>query len=215
MKTPVLTLSTKISLLLSFVLSSVAFAADPTSVFVAQGQPNSPWKFSVGNALGWGIAVENQVGKTKRGNVTVEPISKTTTNDAIKVKWRGRNKKAAWYSNITLNGHKIDLSSVEDTSALQLQIRVVEQPTSVAKISMRCNWSNKCDSELALNPVLKQMPKNEWTELTLPLNCFNQDGKFDFKNLTDIFAISTQGKMELDIANAYLVALPAGHTGCK
>ncbi|MCU4675595.1 putative glycoside hydrolase [Catenovulum sp. 2E275] len=200
-------------IMLSF--SSMALIADPVSDFLNEGKATPPWKLSIGNALAWGIPIENQAGKTKRGNLTVEPISIEKENDAIKVKWRGRNKQAAWFSNITLNSHKIDLSSVENVAALEIQLRIIELPSSIAKIAMRCNWSNKCESELALNPIFNQMPKNEWTALTLPLNCFNKDGNFDFKNLTDIFSISTQGKMELDLAKAYLVALPEGSKGCK
>ncbi|WP_143873512.1 putative glycoside hydrolase [Catenovulum sediminis] len=213
-KTGLLALFKGLSALCFVIISFKAFANNPVSDYVIEGKPIKPWKLSVGNAFEWGIPIEDQQGKTKRANLIVSPIEINKPNDAINVKWRGKDK-AAWFSNITLNGNKIDLSSVEDKAALNLEIRIHREPTSIAKITMRCNWKNDCQGELPLNPLLSQLPQDEWTALTLPLNCFNQEGQFDFKNVTDIFAISTQGKMELDIANVYLVALPEGNKGCK
>ncbi|WP_017447000.1 putative glycoside hydrolase [Gayadomonas joobiniege] len=194
---------------------SHAYAANAVTDYIKAGQPVKPWKASVGNSLGWGIKVKNQEAKTKRGNLSISPTNKDGDNDAINVKFRGRNKQSAWFSNITINGNKIDLSTVEDKAALNLEIKIHREPTSIAKISMRCKYNSKCQGELPLNPLLSQLPKDEWTQLTLPLNCFNQDGQFDFTEVTDIFSISTQGKMELDIANVNLVALPQGNKGCK
>lgn len=191
------------------------FAANAVTDYLKAGQPVKPWKASIGNALGWGVKVVDQEAKTKRGNLTISPADRNSSGDAIKVKFRGRYKSSAWFSNLTLNGNKIDLSSIEDQAALNLQLKIHREPTSIAKISMRCNYKSDCQGELPLNPLLSQLPKDEWTQLTLPLNCFNKDGKFDFKNVTDIMSISTQGKMELDISDIHLVGLPKGNKGCK
>ena len=199
----------------SMFFASATYANNPLTDYIVEGNPVSPWKLGLGNAFSWSEKVENQQGKTKKGNLTVEPTKKNKDGDAINVKWRGKYSDTAWFSNITLNGNKVDISSVENQAALNIEIRVQRYPTSIAKIAMRCNYTNDCSNELPLNALLKNLPKDEWSSLTIPLNCFNQDGKFDFKNLTDVFMISTQGKMEFDIAATYLVGLPEGNSGCK
>ncbi|EWH10979.1 hypothetical protein DS2_05405 [Catenovulum agarivorans DS-2] len=199
----------------SLAVASISYANNPLTDYIVEGNPVSPWKLGLGNAFSWSEKVENQQGKTKKGNLSVTPTKRNKQGDAINVKWRGKYADSAWFSILTLNGHKVDISSVEDQAALNLEVRVHRYPNSIAKIGMRCNWKNECKSELPLNALIKNLPKDEWSNLTIPLNCFNQDGQFDFKNLTDIFMISTQGKMEFDIAATYLVGLPQGNTGCK
>ncbi|WP_111977294.1 putative glycoside hydrolase [Algibacillus agarilyticus] len=205
---------------LGFFTSAVQ-AADPVSTYIEAGKPVGAWKMQVGNGLNWGIPVVDQQGKTERGNLVVKPTSKDAENDAINIKWRGKEVKNEWGGNMlhdstfTVTKHNIDISSVEDLAAIQFDIKVLRQPNKLASISMRCNWTNKCEGKLPLKPLLKQLPEDQWTTLTLPLNCFNQTGNFDFKKVTDIFSISTQGKMEIDLANVGLVALPEGNKGCK
>ncbi|WP_053084576.1 putative glycoside hydrolase [Catenovulum maritimum] len=213
-----LTMTKSALLFLVVALNFITFnshADNSLTNYIESGKPLSPWKLTVGNAFAWGEPVTEQKGKTQRGNLTVSPSKRYADNDTLIFKWRGRNSKSAWFSNVTLNGRKIDLSSIEDKAALNIELKIHRKPTSIAKIAMRCNWSNKCENDMPLNPLLDQLPTSEWTALVLPLNCFNQNGKFDFANLTDIFAISTQGKMELEIANVNLVSLPAGNKGCK
>lgn len=223
-------MKSSISQLISFVkylsalsllsLSYFASAADPVSTYIHQGKAVSPWKLQVGNGLNWSIPVKNQTGETERANLTVKPAKKSTKGDSLNVKWRGREVKNQWGGNLlhdsslTINKNKVDISSVEDLAAINFDMRVLRKPNKVTSLTLRCKYTNKCEGKIVLNKLLDQMPEDEWSPLTLPLNCFNPDGEFDFSQLTDII-ISTQGKLEFDLARVDLVALPKGHKGCK
>lgn len=223
MKTSITQLITVIKWLLPcslFSLSPNVLAADPVSTYIHQGKAVSPWKLQVGNGLNWSIPVKDQKGETERSNLTVKPAKKSQSGDAINVKWRGREVKNQWGGNIlydssfTINKHKVDISSVEDLAAISFDMKVIRKPSKPTSLVLRCNYTNKCEGKLVIDKLLDNMPEDEWSQLTLPLNCFNPDGEFDFSKMTDIM-ISTQGKLEFDLSTVGLVALPKGHKGCK
>lgn len=199
---------------------SFGFGTDPVSSYLTQGKPVGNWTPSIGNGLKWHVPVENQKAKTTRGNLQVSPAIKDIQNDAIRLNWKGKVVKNEWGGNalsdsfFTLGNHNVDLSPVENLAALVIEVKVLKAPTAMVKISMQCNNSNKCKGEFVVKPMLKNLPKGEWSMLQIPLNCIGSQGNFDYSNITTAFSIATQGKLDIEIANIGLTALPQGNKGC-
>lgn len=201
-------------------LSVPAYSSNPVSNYIINGKSVANWQMSVGNALNYYVPIEAQSGKTKRKNLTVSPSKKETDGDALRLKWKGKKVKNQWGGNALNNNffsvgkHNIDISSVKDAAALAFEIKVLKAPNEQVTLSMQCNHSNKCVGSYALKSSLRSLPKNKWTVLPIPLNCFKGDNEFDFSQVTNILNIATQGKLDIEIANVALIQLPAGSKGC-
>lgn len=198
-----------------------AFASDPVTSYIVDGKPTGSWEISIGNALNYYIPLENGEGKTAKGNLSVNQNSRNENEQALLLKWKGKKVKNQWGGN-TLNNsffsigkHSINIAQVEDLAALAIELKVIRKPTESVTFSMQCDHNNKCGGKLPIKSQLKKAPKEEWTVLTLPLNCFNKKGNMDFSNVTQIASIATQGKLEIELRNIGLVALPSGSKGCK
>ncbi|WP_076419118.1 putative glycoside hydrolase [Colwellia sp. UCD-KL20] len=212
-------LATLLCTSLSF--QSLAFNDDPLTTYIKDGEFVGNWKGNLSNSLNWNIPIVNQTGETERGNLVISPSTKKKENDAIRLKWKGKKVKNEWGGNIlndssfTISKHMINIASIENQAALMVELKVNRSAKDITNISMQCNYSNKCLSKFSVKAILNRLPKGEWTQLPIPLNCFNKDGNFDFSKVTSIFSIGTQGKLDIEIANIGLVALPAGNKGCK
>nr|PMH87378.1 hypothetical protein BCU57_07360 [Shewanella sp. 10N.286.48.B5] len=197
-----------------------AIEIDPNSNYMKNGQPIEPWKYSVGNGLNYSIAVIDQHATTTRKNLTVSPITKENKNDAINLKWKGKKVKNEWGGNIlydtffSVGHHQINLESVKDVAALGFEIKINKQPNDKVTISMQCNYDNKCKGAFQLKCGLLNLPEDEWTQMFIPLDCFSNDGEFDYSNITSILSVATQGKLDIDLANIGLVAMATGDLGC-
>ncbi len=214
----------KSSLLITTIALStnvMANSADPLTTYIMDGKLVGNWKANLSNALNWYIPVNNQQAKTERGNLVISPTSKTNPNDAINLKWKGKRVKNEWGGNalnttsFTIARHNIDISSIEDQAALMIELKVNKAAKENTILTMQCNNSNKCQGKIPIKAALNKLPKGEWTQFPVPLNCFNKNGEFDFSKVTSILSIGTEGKLDIDIANIGLVALPPGSKGCK
>lgn len=215
-----------ISLLLLFFVSSISFskslyAVESDAKYLIDGKVAPYWTAAVGNALEYGIKLENQKAKTKRSNLVVTPSKKETKGDALKIKWKGKVIKNQWGSGnilhdseFSIGGPKTDLSFYAETHAIVLDIKVNKPPKALTKFTIECNWSNHCRPSIPINSALRKLPQKEWVKFPIPLACFNQDN-FDFSQLTSIVKISTQGALNIELANVYLAELPEGQRGCR
>jgi len=194
---------------------------DPLTSYIKDGNLVGYWQANLSNPLNWHIPVVNQHAKTEQGNLVVSPTTKATENDAINLKWQGNKEENQWgenslhTTNFTIAKHQIDISAVENETALMIDIKINSPVEEETFFTMQCNNSNKCQGEFSAQAVLNELPKGQWVQLPIPLNCFNKDDKFDFSKVTSILSIGTEGKLDIDIANIELVALSAGNNGCK
>lgn len=199
----------------------LAQEADSVSSYLINGKPVPTWVASIGNGLNWYVPVEAQRAKTLRKNLTVEPTTKINEGDAVIIKWRGKKVKNEWGGNalfdssFSISKHNIDIASVKDVAALAIELKLIKAPNENVTLSMQCNYSNHCTQKYPLKSALRSIEKNKWTLLPIPLNCFKAGNDFDYSKVTTIFSIATQGKLEIEIANIGLIALPEGNTGCK
>ncbi|MCF2947074.1 hypothetical protein L0668_03080 [Paraglaciecola aquimarina] len=194
---------------------------NPISQYLMNGKAVPNWVAYAGNSMNYFIPLENGDLATKRKSLVIEPIIENKALSGLYLKWSGKKVKNEWGGNqlgntfFSIGRHNIDLSSVEDSAALALEIKVLRRPNENVNLSMQCNNSNKCTGEFPIKNILKSTKKDEWIQLPIPLNCFNRNGDFDFTKVTNVLSIATQGKLELEIKSIQLVAMDAGDKGCK
>lgn len=207
--------------LLSF--NSLSAEQNPVSSYLYKGNNVPGWTLSIGNGLGWFVPVKDQKAKTKRKNLTVKPVDKDGENDALNITWKGKKVKGQWGGNMlhdssfTISRNNIDISSIKDAAALVLDMKILRKPNEATTISMSCKNNNKCAGKYPLKAVLRRLPTDEWFTLPIPLACFKntESGELDFSKVTTAMSIATQGKLEIELANVALAALPPGKTGCN
>ncbi|WP_158968922.1 putative glycoside hydrolase [Paraglaciecola sp. L3A3] len=200
---------------------SASAAPDPISQYIINGKAVPNWVAYVGNSLNYFVSLENGKARTERKNLIVTPIKEKGEIKVLNLKWAGKQVKNEWGGNIlgdtffSLGKNIIDISSVEDIAALSFDIKVLRSPNDNVMLSMGCEYSNKCSGKFPIKNILKNLEKDTWQQLPIPLNCFNKDNNFNFTKVTNILSIATQGKLEIQIKNIQLVGLPEGSKGCK
>ncbi len=184
-------------------------AINPKLVYIHEGQAVSGWGFQLGDPESWSTPVDaTRIAKSATGKISVEPTDKTGKGDALKISWSPRKEVKGV---IALYGSPLDLSKFKDEGALALDIRLDMKPNKDVIFSMDCGWP--CRSEIHLGKTLKDLPKDQWTTVPIPLNCLVKDG-FDFSKVNGPFGISTDGKLGISIAEVRLLRLPEGDKGC-
>ncbi len=202
------------ALALTGICSSSSFAADtagpnPNFNYIQNGQAVTGWGLQLGDPDNWSLPLEsNRKGKSAGGKVVVEPVDFKASGDAIKIVWKSNKNSKGVFS---IGGAPIDLSKFENEGALVFDIRLDTKPDKDVTIGMSCGYP--CRGEMHVANILKDLPKDEWTSLPIPLNCFTKEG-LDIKKVSGPFDINTEGKLGLSITNVRLQKLPEGEKGC-
>ena len=112
---------------------------------------------------------------------------------------------------LALYGSPINLSAVRDQATLVFDLKLDRKPTQDVTISMDCEWP--CRGGFNATKILSKFPKGEWRYFSLPLNCIRGD-KFDLSKINGVFLMSTEGALELSLANIRIERLAEGEKGC-
>lgn len=188
-------------------LISHAQALNPNYFYMVKGELIGR-NISLGDPSNWSTNVQGREGKSAGGKISVAPIDFKASGDAIQITWAARKKVQG---NFALYGNPIDLSKFKDTASLTIDMRVDVKPDKNVNIGLDCGYP--CRADIAINAMIKQMPKGEWFSLPLPLNCFKSDN-FDLTKINGPFSISTEGKFTVSITNIRLEKLLEGEKGC-
>jgi len=215
--------ATRPSFTLSFICSAIAllgaqavFAADgakpalnPNFVYINDGQPVTGWGIQLGDPENWSTSVDaSRKAKSASGKVSVEPADRADKGDAIKISWSPRSNARG---NFSVYGQPIDLSKFENEGAIVFDMRMDMKPDKDVTFAMDCGYP--CRGEMHVAKILKDLKKEEWTTVPIPLNCFTKEG-LDIKKVSGPITIGTDGKLGLTIANVRLQKLPEGEKGC-
>lgn len=209
----------KISFVVILFLSTPGIAnTDPNIHYLIDGKNISPWEFS----LQFGqVKYDGKKAATIKGSLTATAAAKAVDGDAIRLKWKPKNVKNKWGTvdknvltmNLTNTMKHTDLTSVLDQAALTFDIKVNKPPKKNVVLMLECGWNWQCRTTLPLKNTLKRLPQKEWVNVPIPLKCLINEA-FDFSKVTTIFSLETAGKMDIEISNVQLTALPAGEIRC-
>lgn len=187
-------------------LPSMVMAEGPSrlSNYLLNGATVADWQLVLGDQSEW-----YQPQKENMGLSANKAISFNQQDNALNVRWRSKKKEGV----ISINGPEINLSQLDDTIALAIEINVATKKLrNPLKLSMSCGYP--CRGTVTLNSLLDVLPRNEWITLPIPLRCF-KDGGTDFSKLDSPFSLQTQGKLEIAIRNIRLAKVPDGLDLCK
>jgi len=185
---------------------------DPTAFFFYDGELLGSRNIQIGDPQDWNTVLEGLSGTTASEKLTVSPASYAGENDAIHASW----SKAKSKGQFAIYGPEVDLTTYEDIAALAMELEIGKLSKSPIMLGLDCNYP--CRSERDVRGMLKKYPRNEWFTFVVPLNCFtlNESASgFDIAKVNGPLLISTEGSMEMSIANVRLVLLPEGDPGCK
>jgi beta-glucosidase len=182
--------------------------ATSTRVYFAQGRPGAGWFLAVGEAAGR-TRLENTTGRSPGGVVTVSAIDRAAQEDARLATWSGSGAGTLALQSAA----PIDLQrEANGQISLAFEYRVDASPTKDVELAIECG--EKCSGTFAIGDRLRQAPKGEWQQLKVLLQCFQKTGT-DMRNVTAPFAVTTEGTMQLGIANVRLETGVADAVGCE
>ena len=185
---------------------------NPVTYYFMYGKLIGERNIQIGDPDNWDVALDGLNGATDSGKLTVRPGDYLGENKALFGTWNNQKVKGQ----LAIYGPTIDLSAHEDSSALVFEVNVIRLSNKPIMLGMDCHYP--CRSEFDIRRELKRYPKNEWATFAVPLNCFtlNEDaGDFDITRINGPFLISTEGRMEIAVANIRLALLPEGDPGCR
>lgn len=184
-------------------------ALNPNFVYLNEGQAVAGWGIQLGDPENWSMPVDSsRKAKSASGKVSVEPADRADKGDALKISWSSRNNSRG---NFSVSGAPIDLSKFENEGAIVFDMRMDMKPDKDVIFAMDCGYP--CRGEMHVSKILKDLKKDEWTTVPIPLNCFTKEG-MDLKKLSGPVSIGTDGKLGITIANVRLQKLPEGEKGC-
>lgn len=192
-------------ILLCMALPCAVTAAEPSrlSHYLLNGATVSGWQLALGDDRNW-----HQPQKTDMGLSANKAVSFNYQDNALNVRWR--SKKAGL---VSINGTAIDLSQLDDTIALAIELKVrTRKLKNPIELSMTCGYP--CQGTITLNPLLDAFPRDEWITLPVPLRCFKNAGT-DFSKIDSPISIYSKGELDLSFRDVKLVKLPAGVDLCK
>lgn len=202
--------------LLAFPSAPLVLAADadkpainPNFVYLNNGQVVTGWGIQLGDPENWATAVdESRRAKSASGKVAIEPVDRVERGDAVQIFWTPRKSDKGVFA---IYGSPLDLSKFENEGAIVFDMRMDMKPDKDVTFGMDCGYP--CRSEIQVSKILKDLKRDEWTTMPIPLNCFTKEG-LDIKKINGPVVISTEGKLKITIANIRLQKLPEGEKGC-
>jgi len=204
---------TKFGLLLSLLLLncfSIAVRADgldPRFYFFMNGNVVGARGWQIADPKNWSVNLTGKSGQSDGGKLIVSPENYQGSDDAFHLEFTRQNMRGQF----SLYGESVDLSSVKDTAALVVDLKLAKNPNKPVTVGMDCGYP--CRAEVRVDKQLKKSPKNQWFTFPIPLNCFaGQD--FDLSKINGPFFIATEGKLDISIANIRIALLPEGEKGC-
>nr|WP_246143274.1 exo 1,3/1,4-beta-D-glucan glucohydrolase [Colwellia echini] len=173
----------------------------PTQIF--NGKVEKPWKmYLMANELQTPITSSSQ----QLPGINYRTIDKVIQEDAFKITLDGTSN--AGFRFVTANGFNEDISSVKkDDASLVLTMKIDESVNKLIILSMNCETvsdeAGSCRADIDISKALNNLPKEQWANLSISLDCFVKQG-VKFNKIMVPLALHTQSPLTLSMSNAYL-----------
>ncbi|WP_250463730.1 glycoside hydrolase family 3 protein [Microbulbifer litoralis] len=159
-------------------------------------RPRAPWQLVIAENGRDPVAVTgNRASSGGDDNITVASIDMESQEDARLIDWKGLRG-----GSVRLSAQKPqDLSRyIKENAALSLDIRVDQLPGKPVFAQIAC--ADGCTGQLPLQEPLQSLPTGDWSQLTIDLQCFAEDGA-DFSRISNSLSLSSEGPLSLAVAN--------------
>jgi beta-glucosidase len=188
-------------------------ATEPLVVFDRGNQDT--WVLRIGAPSNWGgvdVALNTSTGTSTPANeLTVTPVDDRDGLQwaAVKATWSGTGQ--IYMQNADGNTGRNLQSYLNAQGALVFDLRVSTPPSGAVKARVDCVYP--CIGEVDITQKLQGLPVNSWTELAIPLQCFEQSGT-DFTNVNTPLLFYTEGALELTVARIRWEPNRTGNVSC-
>jgi len=132
---------------------------------------------------------------------TYRTIDKVVQEDAFRLETNGREKAGVSFS----SSFREDLSfELEQKSALVMTLMRDSDISGAVNIAMSCesegDVAGSCRAEVDIQQQLKTIPKGEWREVAIDLQCFAKSG-VQLDKIVSPFELSTDGVINLSFSD--------------
>ncbi|WP_143731120.1 glycoside hydrolase family 3 protein [Microbulbifer sp. GL-2] len=163
-------------------------------------RPRAPWVLNISEDNSKLVPVHgNYATSGDDDNIVVASIDMSNQGDARLIKWKGLRPGAVELSVEYMQNLNAYL---EERSALSLNIRVDQEVKKPIIAAMTCG--ENCIAKVPLQSTLKTMQLNDWTHISVDLQCFANAGA-DFGKIFSVFRLESEGAMEIAVANVKLI----------
>jgi beta-glucosidase len=170
------------------------------TAMIFNGAVQKPWIMQLGSA---GQQIDVTASTHKIGALTYRTIDKVVQEDAIRLMMDGSAEAQLRF--VSKSHFREDLrSQLEAKSALSFAVKMNEMPDSAITLGMNCegfgDTEGSCNTTIDITKQLTPLPKGEWSEFSIDLTCFVNQGI----RLSDIvmpFILSTTGKLDMSLTN--------------
>jgi beta-glucosidase len=172
-------------------------SATSTRVYFAGGRAGAGWSLVAGEGAAR-TSLDDALGQSANGILKVTAVDHAAQEDARLAEWSGDGA-----ATLALQGATpIDLQrEANGQLSLAFNYRVDSPPSADVELAVECG--EKCAGRYPLAEQLRKAPQGEWQQFKILLQCFQKVGG-DMRSVTAPFAISTEGALQLGIANVRL-----------
>lgn len=162
--------------------------------------PVAPWRLYVGDAADWRVPAEEVLTSTRGSDgLVLRAVDRELQEDARAARWSGAGLAAVYLQ----AKEPVDLSRESNAEmALAFDAYLEEAPSG--RVVLRMDCGEACSGALDVTGIVAALPAAEWTTVAVRLRCFESAGA-DMRRIQIPFALATEGKLALRIANIKLV----------
>ena len=179
----------------------------PTELVLFERSVKAPWRSFVADKNG---SEEISSSVANNNAVSYRTRDRHVQEDIMAISFNGSGEGRFGFRELFSN----DLRGFFESDALlKLSLRVEKLPTDKVMLAMLCE--SGCAGKLDVTNQIKSLPLNNWSELEIPLNCFEQSN-FDKSKVTAPLVIETKGEFSLSLFGARIevVDKDAGKSSC-
>ncbi|WGL17627.1 exo 1,3/1,4-beta-D-glucan glucohydrolase [Microbulbifer bruguierae] len=163
-------------------------------------RPQAPWKLFIADGEQEPLWVSGNLASSADNNITVASIDMLSQEDARALSWKGLRA-----GSVLLQTQKPqDMSRyLNEAAALTMDIRVDQAPQAPVFAQIACDGDD-CNGALPLQQALNELPKGDWSQISIDLQCFAKAGT-DFTRVSQGLSFRSEGKLSMAVANIKFV----------
>ncbi|WP_224372136.1 glycoside hydrolase family 3 protein [Hyalangium versicolor] len=173
------------------------------------------WVMRIGAPSNWGgIDVLQNTSNTTA--LAANELSVTPVDDGGGIQWAAANVKFSGTGQVYMQNKNGGVGRplnpyLNSSGALVFAAKVNVAPAAQVNLSMHCIYP--CLGEIQLTETLKGLEGKGWSELAVPLKCFEDTG-LDFSTVNTPFLLYTSGVLDVTLANIRWEPNRAGNVSC-
>ena len=175
--------------------SKLTAAATPLVLFGAKATDEH--RLRMGDASNWTGTEVSGNSVTEMKYIRVKPVDYLRQQDAREVTFSGTSKETGATIQVQTTSVKgADRRNyLKADSQLMVTLRIKQAPDSPMTLGLQCGWP--CGATIDVTETLRQLPKDKWVTLAMPLRCFKND--MDFSKTNTPFIMATSGRAQFDL----------------